>query len=83
MSKPLTKPELAALSSLIEATGLTYTALAKQLDVDPLTLSRWHNGERPPTHYAMVIKALQLVALEQRGVITGKLIESVTQPPKP
>lgn len=76
MNKPLTKPELAALSSLIEATGLNYTALGKQLDVDALTLSRWYNGERPPTHYGMVIKALQLIVLEQRGVITARLIEA-------
>ena len=80
MSKPLTKPELTALSSLIEATGLTYTALAKQLDVDPLTLSRWANGERPPAHYAMVMKALQLIVLEQRGIITAKLIDQSTKP---
>lgn len=75
MNKPLTKPELAALSSLIEATGLTYTALAKQLDVDPLTLSRWVNGERPPNHPAMLKRALQLIVLEQRGVLTERLIE--------
>jgi hypothetical protein len=79
MNKPLTKSELDALSSLIEATGLNYTALGKQLDVDPLTLSRWANGERPPTHYAMVIKALQLIVLEERGVITDKLIEHASR----
>jgi transcriptional regulator with XRE-family HTH domain len=79
MNKPLTKPELAALSSLIEATGLTYTALAKQLDVDPLTLSRWANGERPPNHPGMLMKALQLIVLEQRGIITDKLIEHASR----
>ncbi len=79
MSKTLTKPELAALSSLIEATGLTYTALAKNLDVDPLTLSRWANGERPPNHPAMLRRALQLIVLEQRGVITAKLIEETAR----
>lgn len=79
MNKPLTKPELAALSSLIEATGLTYTALAKRLDIDPLTLSRWVNGERPPNHPAMIKKALQLIVLEQKGVITDKLIEHATK----
>lgn len=79
MNKPLSKPELAALSSLIEATGLNYTALAKHLDVDPLTLSRWVNGERPPNHPAMLKKALQLIVLEQKGVITDKLIENATK----
>lgn len=79
MNKPLSKPELAAVASLIEAMGLTYTALAKHLDVDPLTLSRWVNGERPPNHPAMLKKALQLIVLEQRGVITDKLIETATK----
>lgn len=80
MPKSLTKSELAALSSLIEATGLNYTALAKQLDVDPLTLSRWVNGERPPNHPAMLKRALQLIVLEQRGVVTAKLIEETRRP---
>ena len=75
MNKPLTKPELATLSSLIEATGLNYRALAAMLDVDPLTLSRWVNGERPPNHPAMLKKALQLIVLEQRGLITARLCE--------
>lgn len=79
MAKGLSKPELAAIVSLVEATGLTYTALAKQLDVDPLTLSRWVNGERPPNHPAMLKKALQLIVLEQKGVITDKLIENATK----
>lgn len=76
MNKPLTKTELAALSSLIEATGLNYRALAAMLDVDPLTLSRWANGERPPNHPAMLKKALQFIVLERHGVIADKLIES-------
>lgn len=80
MGKGLSKPELDALSSLIEATGLTYTALAAKLDVDPLTLSRWINGERPPNHPAMLRRALQLIVLEQRGIITNKLIEQATKP---
>ena len=76
MNKPLTKPELTALSSLIEATGLNYRTLAAMLDVDPLTLSRWVNGERPPNHPAMLRKALQLIVLEQHGILTAKLIEA-------
>jgi len=77
MGKGLSKSELAALASLMEATGLNYRTLAAMLDVDPLTLSRWANGERPPNHPAMLKKALQLIVLEQRGAITTKLIEQV------
>lgn len=79
MNKPLTKSELAALASLVEAAGLSYRALAQMLGVDEQTLSRWLKGERPPNHFPMLKKALQLIVLEQRGVITAKLIEQATK----
>ena len=33
------------------------------------------NGSRPMRHPAMVRKALQMIILEQRGVVTAKLVE--------
>ena len=71
----LTKSELAALSSLAEATGLNNVQLAALLDCDDQVLAYWLSGERKPRHPAMLKKALQLIVLEQRGMLTQKLIE--------
>jgi hypothetical protein len=71
----LDKSELKELNALADATQHTYPALASLLDVDERTLMRWMTGVRPPRHPAMLKKALQLIVLEQRGVITDKLIE--------
>lgn len=80
MSKnTLTKSELSALASLAEASGLSNRALAEKLDADEITVWRWLSGERKPRHHAMLKKALQLIVLEQRGVITDKLIEHATK----
>lgn len=64
------------LQKLAAATGLNFRALASLLDMDERSLSRWLSGERKPRHPAMLKKALQLVVLEQRGIITDKLIET-------
>jgi hypothetical protein len=74
MNKPLTKSELAALNSLVEATGLSNRALGEMLGADEITMWRWLNGERRPRHYGMLVKALQLIVLEQTGTVTDKLI---------
>ncbi len=76
MNKPLTKPEVAMLNSLVEATGLSNRALGEMLGADEITMWRWLNGERRPRHYGMLTRALQLIVLEQRGVVTAKLIEA-------
>lgn len=76
MNKPLTKSELSALNALVSATGLSNRALGDILGADEITMWRWLNGERRPRHYGMLLKALQLIVLEQKGVITSKLIEA-------
>lgn len=80
MKDALTKSELAALGSLVAATGLSNRALAEKLDTDEQSLARWVAGERKPRHPAMLKKALQLIVLEQRGIITAKLIEETPRP---
>ena len=64
----------AELKQLITATGLSMLQLCEMLDTDYRSLLRWLSGERKPRHPAMLKKALQLVVLEQRGVITEKVI---------
>lgn len=78
-SSTLSKPELSALASLAKATGLSNRALAEMLDADEITVWRWLSGERKPRHPAMLKRALQLIVLEQKGVITDKLIENATK----
>lgn len=80
MNKPLSKSELSALASLAEATGLNNVQLAALLDCDDQVLAYWLSGERKPRHPAMLRRALQLIVLEQRGIITSKLIEQATKP---
>lgn len=79
MNKPLSKSELSALASLAAATGLNNVQLAGLLDCDDQVLAYWLSGERKPRHPAMLKKALQLIVLEQKGVITDKLIENATK----
>jgi DNA-binding transcriptional regulator YiaG len=79
MNKPLTKSELSALASLAEATGLNNVQLAEKLDCDDQVLAYWLSGERKPRHPAMLKRALQLIVLEQRGVVTAKLIEQAME----
>lgn len=70
----MSKPD-AELRALIDQTGMTYARLAERLDVDRRSLSSYYTGKRKPQHRGMLIAALQLIVLEQRGVITAKLIE--------
>lgn len=63
------------LQKLIEILGLPLVAVAALLDVEKQTLSRWLSGARPMRHPAMVRKALQMTILEQRGVVTAKLVD--------
>ncbi len=65
------------LKLLLDILGLPLVAVAALLDVEKQTLARWLNGSRPMRHPAMVRKALQMIILEQRGVVTAKLIEQV------
>lgn len=68
------------IRALIDATGLSYATLASLLDANPKVVMAWYTGNRKPRHPAMLKKALQLVVLEQRGIITDKLIEQPTKP---
>lgn len=68
-----------SLADLAAATGLSYRALASLLDTDERSLSRWLSGERKPRHPAMLKKAMQLIVLEQRGMITERLIEQAVK----
>ena len=65
------------LQQLIDILGLPLVAVAALLDVEKQTLARWLNGSRPMRHPAMVRKAIQMIILEQRGVVTAKLIEQI------
>lgn len=65
------------LQRLLETLGLPLTQVAALLDVEKQTLARWLSGSRPMRHPAMVRKALQMIILEQRGIVTAKLIEQV------
>lgn len=67
------------LRTLIDATGLTYPVLAALLDANPKVVMAWRNGTRKPRHPAMLRRALQMIVLKQRGVITAKLIEETTE----
>lgn len=75
MDKKLSKNQLAELNALANAAGLTHAELGRLLDADARTVTRWLSGERPPRHFAMLKKAMQLVVLEQSGVITARLLE--------
>lgn len=77
MTKTKHKQFVAELKRLIELTGLSQAEVARRLDVTPETLSRWLKGEQLPAHPAMLRFALQLLALQEQGVITQKLIESL------
>jgi len=66
------------LRALIDATGLTYPQLAERLDANAKVVMAWYAGSRKPRHPAMLKKTLQLILLEQRGVITAKLIDETT-----
>lgn len=63
------------LQTLLNILGLPLTAVAALLDVEKQTLARWLSGARPMRHPAMVRKALQMCILEQRGIVTAKLVE--------
>lgn len=67
------------LQALIDATGLSYPTLGSLLDANPKVVMAWYTGNRKPRHPAMLKKALQLIVLEQKGVITDKLIENATK----
>lgn len=65
----------AELRTLIEATGLSYPRLAERFNCNPKTVMGWYTGNRPPAMPGLVKCALQLIVLEQRGVVTAKLVE--------
>ena len=71
--------EPSELQRLLDILGLPLTQVAALLDVEKQTLARWLNGSRPMRHPAMVRKALQMVILEQRGIVTAKLIEETSR----
>lgn len=65
----------AELRALIEATGLPYARLAERFGCNPKTVMGWYTGNRPPAMPGLVKCALQLIILEQRGIVTAKLVE--------
>lgn len=69
------------LRTLIEATGLTYPQLAERFGAHPKTIMGWYTGKRPPALPKLVKCALQLIVLEQCGVITTKLVEQAVSKP--
>ncbi len=69
----------AELRALIDATGLTYDRLAERFNCNAKTVQGWYRGNRPPRNRGLVIAALQLIVLEQRGIVTAKLIEANAQ----
>lgn len=71
--------EPSELQRLLDILGLPLTQVAALLDVEKQTLARWLNGSRPMRHPAMVRKALQMIILEQRGIVTAKLIEETSR----
>lgn len=73
----MTQPDLAELQCLAALTGMSHKTLGSLLDVDERSLMRWLTGTRKPRHPAMLKKALELIVLEQRGIVTAKLIEQV------
>lgn len=79
VEKETIKLNSATIRTLIDATGLSYPALGSLLDANPKVVMAWYTGNRKPRHPAMLKKALQLIVLEQRGVITDKLIEHATK----
>ena len=71
----MTQSELAELQRLAALTGMSHKTLGSLLGVDERSLMRWLTGTRKPRHPAMLKKALELIILEQRGIVTAKLIE--------
>jgi len=65
------------LQKLIDILGLPHTQVAALLDVEKQTLARWLSGARPMRHPAMVRKALQMIILEHRGIVTARLVEQI------
>ena len=75
----MTQLDLAELQRLASLTGMSHKTLGSLLDVDERSLMRWLSGERKPRHPAMLKKALQMIILEQRGIVTAKLIEETSR----
>jgi len=71
----MTKAEQDEIRTLIDAAGLTYSVLASLLDANAKVVMAWYTGNRKPRHPAMLKKALQIIVLEQRGIITEKLLK--------
>lgn len=46
------------LERLKEASGLTWTELARRLGTSPLTLRRWRNGVRPDALHLLALQGL-------------------------
>jgi len=78
MSKQNTEQD-AELRALIEQTRLPYAALAERFGCHRTTVMGWYTGNRPPALPALVKCALQLIVLEQRGIVTAKLIEETSR----
>lgn len=74
----MTDSVIAEIADLVSATGLPQSAIARQLDVRPETLNRWLAGTQEVRHPTMLKKALQMITLESKGLVTGALIDSVS-----
>lgn len=70
MSKPNDE-----IRALVDSTGMTYARLAERFGAHPKTIMGWYTGKRPPALPELVKCALQLIVLEQRGVITAELLK--------
>lgn len=70
-------PTILEIADLIAATGLPQSAVARFLDVQPTTLNRWLAGTQKIQHPAMLRKALQMIVLENKGMISERLVDTV------
>jgi transcriptional regulator with XRE-family HTH domain len=62
-------PDPPARRALRQRAGITQVALARALDVDPATVSRWEGGERVPSgeHLTAYLVVLDRLAREALG----------------
>lgn len=72
LANPLTDEERQELKVLIQQTKLTKPEVAEQLGLDIRSLVGYCNGTRRPSHFGALRKALQLIVLMQRGIITSE-----------
>ena len=77
MIRTMTDLVVIEIADLVSATGLPQSTVARRLDVRPETLSRWLAGTQKVQHPTMLKKALQMITLESKGMITDALIGAV------